>query len=90
MSWLPFRNERRIYACDVANACLTRYSRETGTDFDIPADKIALEIRLHYNIYTLLKKFSINEEHTRVTDIIPTEGNIFQKGIDALYSWGVK
>ena len=81
---------QRYYALDIANACLERYSKETGTNFGIPADKIALEIRLHYDIYTLLQKFSINEEHTRVTDIIPTEGNIFQKGIDALYSWGIK
>lgn len=42
------------------------------------------------NEYTLLLMIGIKEEHTRVTDIIPTEGNFFQKGIDFLYRIGVK
>ena len=82
--------EKKYYARDVADACLARYTKETGKTYGTAADKIALEIRLHYNIYTLLLMMGINEEHTRVTDIIPTEGNIFQKGIDALYWLGVK
>ena len=75
---------------DVADACLARYTKETGKAHGIASDKIALEIRLHDNIYTLLLMMGITEEHTRVTDIMPTEGNIFQKGIDALYWLGVK
>ena len=49
-----------------------------------------MAMKLHYNIYTFLLMMGINEEHTRVTDSIPTEGNMFQKGIDALYWLGVK
>lgn len=37
-----------------------------------------------------IREGRIEEEHTRVTDIIPTEGNIFQKVIDFLYGIGVK
>lgn len=83
--------EEKYYARDVADACLSRYTKETGKTYGTAADKIAIEIRLHYNIYTLLLMMGINEEHTRVTYIIPAEGNIFPKnGIDALYWLGVK
>ena len=71
-------------------ACKKRYKEKTGSDYQISEDKIALEIRLHYNTYTLLNDIGINEEHSRDTDVSPYEGNIFQKIIDILYNWGVK
>ena len=43
----------QYYALDIANACRTRYQEETGNEFPVSADKIALEIRLHYNVYTM-------------------------------------
>lgn len=80
----------RYYARDIANACLRRYETETGSKYSIPADKIALEIRLHYNVYKVLLSLEIDELHTRITDVSPAEGNVFQKAIDLLYSFNVK
>lgn len=80
----------RYYARDIANACLRRYETETGSKYSIPADKIALEIRLHYNVYKVLLSLGIDELHTRITDVSPAEGNVFQKAIDLLYSFNVK
>ena len=80
----------RYYARDIANACLRRYETETGSKYSIPADKIALEIRLHYNMYKVLLSLGIDERHTRITDVSPEEGNVFQKVIDLLYSFNVK
>ncbi|MDO5435833.1 MAG: RHS repeat-associated core domain-containing protein, partial [Clostridia bacterium] len=78
------------YANDVAVACKKVYREKTGEEYQIAEDKIALEIRLHYNTYTMLKAIGIDEKHSRDTDISPYEGNIFQKVIDLLYDWGVK
>lgn len=80
----------RYYARDIANACLRRYETETGSKYSILADKIALEIRLHYNMYKVLLSLGIDELHTRITDVSPAEGNVFQKVIDLLYSFNVK
>ena len=91
VSYSPdYYSQNKYDARDIAEACLARYYSETGKNYNTPADKIALEIRLHYNIFVSLLSIGITEKHTRVTDIIPTEGNFFQVGIDLLYSWGVK
>ena len=80
----------RDYAADLAQACRKRFEDETGREYPIPADKIALEIRIHYDAYALFKRMGYAGERSRLTDIRPGDAGAYQDIIDMLYEMGAR